>query len=83
MITKICKVCGKSFECYEKGKRNKIPDKRQSNAVTCSKECSKKNRDYLRKESARKGNEKKNAQLKMRKIESERRLEKENGVQRT
>ena len=42
---KKCLVCGKEFYCYNKRQdgsyRNKLIIKRRSNAVTCSKNCSK------------------------------------------
>ena len=39
---KICPVCKKEFECYSKTKANHPHEKskRRSNAITCSKKCS-------------------------------------------
>lgn len=39
---KICPVCKKEFECYPKPKANRprVKAKKKSNAITCSKKCS-------------------------------------------
>jgi len=41
-MKKICKICGKEFECYDKKRKGiKIQKKLPMNRVTCSKECAK------------------------------------------
>lgn len=43
-MKKICKLCGKEFECYDRERRNRggarVEAKRPWRAVTCSKKCS-------------------------------------------